>query len=437
MKNNIHTQRGTWVSIRILAASFLALQICPAQDSATVPPNNGPLPKSAPLAQIEARWSKASSDDLRAAAITGVADAQFYFGKIEIDAASKDNSRASQWGLKASGPNLIVFTEKQSAEFKLKWKDAKEADVRAAANAGDQSAQYCMVGLESDKARARGQQGLEWIKRAAQQSLIVAEETVANYYLGLTTWILVTPDEKEGTKWLESAASHGSELAQHKFADFLLTGRHASPDVPKGLEWLRKAVDLKCPRAAYELGMLYANGNGEPRDATETPVELFRRAGVAGNNLGMAALADRYRTGLGVERDYIRAIRIYQSASQADGGMAYDKSSHAETILDVLDDKGEPKPLTNPDINRFAQVYSLYYKAVNRRDAVSVNEIGQLYLRGVNVPKSPVEACKWFSLAAARGNADAVRERDKLKASFSAEDLQKAAQPLPEFKSSP
>lgn len=393
-----------------------------------------PLPKSASYQKIQERWSGVLREELQKAAEDGVAEAQLYFGFTEITMADEQQSQAWSYNSRAlqSGPE---FSVEERENHIARWSKVSEAEHRSAAEKGDRAAQVSYYWRIQNRALVRAQQGFEWIKKAAAQSLVVAEEEAAKRYLGLSSWLVITTDEKEGMKWLESAAGHGSEWALHKQADFLLSGRHGKPDLLQGLEKLRKCADRNCPRAQYELGMYYSNGDGEPRNSDETPVELLRKSTLAGYNKAIAVLADRYRTGLGVAKDWVLASELYHAALEADDRVDYAFRSHADQVLKLLDERYEPKTPLHPASAQFASVLSHYFKSAVQHQADSMYALGVMYLNGTNVQRNPLEAYNWFALAAERGQVAAVAERDKLKSALTREQLEQASRWLEQRRS--
>ena len=59
-------------------------------------------------------------------------------------------------------------------------------------------------------------------------------------------------------------------------------------------------------------------------------------------------------------------------------------------------------------------------------EAKSMLALGRLYLQGLGVPQNYVQAHMWFNLAASRGEAEAVAERDALAAKMTPEALAEA-----------
>src|SRR5262249_22179580 len=64
-----------------------------------------------------------------------------------------------------------------------------------------------------------------------------------------------------------------------------------------------------------------------------------------------------------------------------------------------------------PDYKSAAQWFR---KAADRGVADSQFNLGILYARGIGVEQNLAESFKWFSLAAAQGDADAARKRDDI-----------------------
>jgi hypothetical protein len=234
--------------------------------------------------------------------------------------------------------------------------------------------------------------------------------------------MVVQEDREEGIKWLRRAAGHDFEPAFHKMADLYSVGVVLPPDMPLAIQYLRKAADAGCARAQYDLALHYASGDGEPRNEGETPVALLQKSVAGGHNPALLALANRYRTGLGVPLDYLRAIGLYQ---------AYDESVRTQTgvvvvsssafrragngIFRLLDEQLNPVTPINPEYAGFAMVLSDYLKATENSDAVAMAEIGRLYLAGKVVPRSEKDAYRWLLRAAQAGNESAKKALSELK----------------------
>jgi len=120
--------------------------------------------------------------------------------------------------------------------------------------------------------------------------------------------------------------------------------------------------------AQYQLGSMYALGNGVPQDDAEA-VRWYRLAADQGNPLAQTNLGYMYSTGRGVPQNDVQAVRWNRLAA----------------------DQGSPTAQSN---------------------------LGYMYSTGQGVSQDPVQAYKWYSLAAAQSTGtdrdDAVEARDEI-----------------------
>ena len=123
------------------------------------------------------------------------------------------------------------------------------------------------------------------------------------------------------------------------------------------IEKIRQCADSGDADAQYELGKMYMDGDGVPRDYDEA-VRWFRRAADQGHAGGQNGLGWAHSYGKGVSQDYKKAAKLYRLA--ADQGFA--KAQH---------------------------------------------NVGVTYRNGEGVTQDFTEAVRWFRLAADQGYADA------------------------------
>ena len=114
-------------------------------------------------------------------------------------------------------------------------------------------------------------------------------------------------------------------------------------------------------KAQNNLGFMYANGQGVPKDDVEA-VKWFRLAAEQGHAKAQTNLGIMYDTGEGVPEDDVEAVKWYRLAAE----------------------QGHAPAQTN---------------------------LGVMYFKGNGVPKDDVEAYAWLNLAAAQGLEDAARNR--------------------------
>lgn len=439
-------RRGLWRAAATLVLWGLNSIAVGAESNAVTNSGSGKSVAVRTSKDIQERWANASDDELKQAAEKGDAEAQYGYGIRQGNVAEEARIRAWNWTRQALS-NWENLTKEEEAASLAKWKEAPEADLRKAAEAGERGAQWYLGKTGSASARAEQAKAFAWVQRAAEQSLAVAEYDVAVQRLGLSSYQHVEVDVEAGVKWLTRSAEHGFEPAGHKLATLYLAGELVPPDPGKGIEWLQRSADHGCPSALYELARRYSNGDGEPRGPEDRPVALLRKSAETGYIPAQLLLASYLRRGLGAHEDFVDAIRLLRRASQ--GGVAANRPSLLATVdspfsapspvlgsedprsaasaaLDLLDEKLEPRlPLDAPTY-RFAEVLSAYRKATERSDAAATKIMGEIYLQGDVVPHDKVKAMAWLSLAAARGSTAAGTLTDQLKAQLTAEDLAEA-----------
>ena len=78
------------------------------------------------------------------------------------------------------------------------------------------------------------------------------------------------------------------------------------------------------------------------------------------------------------------------------------------------------------DAGRHSEALREWQASANAGDAKAMLALGRLYMQGLGVPQNYVQAHMWFSLAASRFEAAAMKERDALAARMSAEQVAEA-----------
>jgi uncharacterized protein len=126
----------------------------------------------------------------------------------------------------------------------------------------------------------------------------------------------------------------------------------------------RRLADQGESLAQNNLGSLYYRGKGVPWDYAEA-AKWYNKAADQGDSLAQNNLGFLYYSGRGLRQDYAEAARWFRKAADQD----------------------------NPDAQ---------------------TSLGVLYINGQGVPKDDVQAYMWWTLAANKGDANAVKNRDRL-----------------------
>src|SRR5687767_5815613 len=240
--------------------------------------------------------------------------------------------------------------------------------------------------------------------------------------LTLSAHLRAQEDRAARVEQIRIKASEGNPSAQVDLAHEHLEGEILPVDEARAVELIRAAADTNYARAQFELAEMYAFGMGEPRHNGETPVQLYLKAATNGNGDAMIRLAKRYRTGFGVERDQLEAIRwIARSVGRT-----------SEGFRDFLDGRGEPRQNLNPEDKPFAALLARYMKA-RRGDAAAALDVGRVFLAGTGGKPNPVSAFYWLSYAARHGQAEATQLVAQAKEKLSPEQIASVEKELQAF----
>jgi localization factor PodJL len=193
----------------------------------------------------------------------------------------------------------------------------------------------------------------------------------------------------------------------HKLSQIAIPPTEKLPDGLAGT-MLRSAAMKGDPTAAYEIAVRFAEGKGVATNYEEA-AKWYDRAAQAGLIPATFRLGTLYEKGLGVKKDAGIAQRYYLQA--AERGNA--KAMHNLAVLNA--DGGG-----SPDYKSAAQWFR---KAADHGVADSQFNLGILYARGIGVDQNLAESFKWFSLAAAQGDADAGHKRDDIAKRLDAQSL--------------
>lgn len=146
-----------------------------------------------------------------------------------------------------------------------------------------------------------------------------------------TTKVFYNLDPTEGLRQFENLAKQGHVDSMVACGIILTEGMGVPPDVKKGLEWLKKAVDLKSSQGYYELAtVLYTGIDGVVEEDPEGAFELFAKAAEQDHTAGMYMMADCLVEGEGVGIDVARAVPLFYRA--AEKGHRYSRQKIRELL---------------------------------------------------------------------------------------------------------
>ena len=264
---------------------------------------------------------------------------------------------------------------------------------------------------EGDKAP-----GLRWLTKAAESGDATAAYDLGRNYNGEIRGGVVK-DDAESFRWFLKAAQAGLAEAQTSVGIAYATGKGTAKDVPTALEWLEKAASLGESRAMSALGQLYSDGNEIPRNSEKAMI-WFLRAALLYNLEAQADLGVCYLGGMGVPMDIQEGKDLLENSAMAGNALAADYLSHYYLTI-------------APDNQK---AYAWLGRGAAQGLPENEAEFGLMIRRGLGVSNDPVEAMKWFDLAADRGWKKAVIYRDDFSVLLNPDERQEARRRADAFK---
>lgn len=188
-------------------------------------------------------------------------------------------------------------------------------------------------------------------------------------------------------------AEKGDANAQYNLGLMYARGQGLSRDYAEAAKWYRKAAEQGNTNAQYNLGVMYANGEGVPQDQSAA-LNWFKKAAEQGDTAAASSLGSLYEVDKGGFKDYAEAMKWYRRA--ADQGVA-----SAQFNLAVMYDIGQGVP------KDYAEAIGWYRKAAEQGYAGAMTNLGILYYNGQGVSRDVVQAYSWFDRGRKAGDSRA------------------------------
>ena len=189
------------------------------------------------------------------------------------------------------------------------------------------------------------------------------------------------------------------------------------------IEKLTADAEAGDPRAQFELGLRYAEGEGVKKNNKEA-AKWMMRAAEQGLPPAQYRMGVMYERGLGVPRDMKQAKVWYERSANAGNRKAM------YNLAVLLADGSTGKP----DYKNAAKWF-LAAAELGLKD--SQFNIAILYERGLGVEVNLIEAYKWYAAAAAQGDTDAGARAAALEGRMPEADAAAARQAAADFKAKP
>ncbi len=235
-------------------------------------------------------------------------------------------------------------------------------------------------------------------------------------------------------------AVEGDSKAQIQLGIRFNNGEGVPVDIFKAIQWYEKAAAQNEYTASWELGMIYLNGLVVPKDVIQAIAWFEKEAATKGSWLqkdALQTLGRIYQFGQGVPKDEFRSVEWYTKAADLGDAEAhfrlwnlYDRgakdvrdASKARSSLEKAADFGNEKAqyflgmryLTGEDRPKDAsKAAKLLEKSAASGFAPAQMGFGFMLASGEGVTKDMVLSYAWVNLAAAAGDKQAPKYRDRL-----------------------
>lgn len=180
-------------------------------------------------------------------------------------------------------------------------------------------------------------------------------------------------------------ADEGAPHAQYNLGLMYARGQGVPQDFKRAADFYKKAADQGVVEAEYNLGVLYGNGQGVPKDEAEAS-KWFLKAAEKGDVNAANSLGAIYDEGPGAFQNFSEAEKWYRKA--ADSGVAISQFN-----LGVMYDIGQGVK------QDFGEALKWYQKAAEQGNAAALCNIAILYYNGQGVPLDRVQAHQYFLVA--------------------------------------
>jgi hypothetical protein len=180
-------------------------------------------------------------------------------------------------------------------------------------------------------------------------------------------------------------AEAGNLPAQCQVGVYYLNGTGTPVDYVQAAAWLHKAAARHNAPAMSALGWMYALGLGVPKDEVQA-FGWYLQGATGGDRNGQRLAADGYRTGTGVARDDVQSAAWYKKAA-----VQGDLLSQVRLAVDYLNGTGVEKNVQ--------KAFTYFLNAAYQGSGWAQFNVARCYWLGLFVPRDPIQAYKWATLA--------------------------------------
>ncbi|MCU1305872.1 MAG: hypothetical protein JWN45_567 [Acidobacteriaceae bacterium] len=202
--------------------------------------------------------------------------------------------------------------------------------------------------------------------------------------------LLVQRDHAAYLQWINLSAGHGYPAAETELgSEYALNGKPA-----EAIAWFDKAVAQDNVDAQYNLGLIYAKGEGTPENHSnmERAIPFFRKAAIQNHAAAQYILALAYHEGTGIERDEEQCKKwIVASAEQG-----YNKAQFSMAARYYL-------------VSDYKNAFLWFTRAAEQKHSRAELNVASMYFVGQGTGKDLQQALYWYQRAAEHGESSALR----------------------------
>ncbi len=201
-------------------------------------------------------------------------------------------------------------------------------------------------------------------------------------------------DNRQDIRQLTETAKKGDPEAMFNLGVMYAKGDGVEKDPAKACQWYEKAAEAGHAGAMFNLGVMYAKGDGVEKDPAKAR-QWWQKAAEAGHAGAMFNLGLMYAKGDGVEKAPAKARQWWEKAAEK-GHVG------AMFILGFIYEKGEG---VEKDPLKARQWYE---KAAEAGDVQTMVYVALMYALGQGGDRDPQNARRWFKQAAKKGDMTAM-----------------------------
>eukprot|EP01031_Cornospumella_fuschlensis_P022534 gene22534-27503_t len=303
--------------------------------------------------------------------------------------------------------------------------------LRRAAEQGDADACFELANYFIDKGHNNTdtnaiypEEAMQWLRVASQLNHLEAKAMLGtalvfgnntnNHYHNYDEDIdhnnssSVSHQEMEGVVLLKDAAERGHADAQFYYSRCLMEGRgNVEKDPQLAFHWLSSAAAQGHGAAELDLGLTYWWGCFPPYDLSiaedyQKAVFWLRKAADKGFGLAQLTLGEFYLQGLGVEQDHEKAVSFFrQAANSSDASDAEEGYPVACSAYYMLSQCYRSGEGVQQDLQEAFRLLRVVAEKYNHTEGQK--QVGDCYASGFGVDKDRHEAMRWYHKVAMQG----------------------------------